>query len=425
MRFSYAEEGISQARNAPNLFNVAPITDIELEINGETLARSSWAKLTDQLEAWGAFGLFNRVLTLEDIRRSIFRYGYASFQQAWGNNPNIPPDIVNLLRVGMVAEHYRRTYQVDPTFHQNIEAYRPFRVSVLNFQTGTYAPAEVYSDWIRRPSYKGFTTIGQGQNTEQGWAARGFANRLATVRPAPAGVQILDQQAGILRVIPFLDPYNLSNSMAFGFPKDGRIPSQDLGNANRVANELFARWDLVELEAGYQMSVLMTIVSGAPNNNDRFHQVRVNAADVAPAVGPSVGPPVEIRIMPAVRTARFRWDDSQALEIEAAVRGDEKAVMPVDILVNEDEIADVAKAAAERFYDTLRDRPVGSATVDMGPHDPGGTIDSVRQHMAGGTTFSVLTFQEVREPLELWRYLSFSTREVIQRTLTNPFGPGP
>jgi hypothetical protein len=403
----------------PNLFQVAPLPDAELTIDGITLARSSWVELSKLFTAWGPFGVHNREITFADLRRHALKHGWANFEQAWGNNPLEPPDAVKLARAAAAVRHWRHTFRIDRFWVQRLEAIRPYRVAIVNPETGAFAPASVYCDWIRRPSYKGFATASSEANTKQGWAVRGYATELASAEPAPARVDVVDDQAGILTVKPQVDPWGETQAMLFGYPEGGNLPSQIMGDAKRLGQELYARWDRVVLESAWKMAVVLTVVPGSPNDTRRFFAVRVTADKVEPHPGPSSGPAVYARVFPGVMTARFAWTDAKATEIRQAVKGD--APWSGDLLTNRELVEDVALATAKRIYDTLRDRPLGGGQVDLTPSfKPTGTVGSVRHAMQGGEVVTSFSVGAVTQPADIWRYLNASTRKAILRVLNTP-----
>lgn len=421
IRFDHQEpdDDVSQVRteDTPSLYQVAPLPDATLEVDGVTIARSSWVELSKLFAAWGAFGIYNRTITFGDLRRFALKLGWASFEQAWGNNPSIPPDPVKIARAAIAAQSWRHTFRIDRYWVQRLAGIRPYRVAIVNQETGAYAPATVYSDWLRRPSYKGFAKT-TDQNTNQGWAVRGYpdSGRLEDAEPAPARVDVVDEDSGVISVSPQVDPYGLTQAMILGYPEGGVLPSQDLGDANRTGQELYARWDQVVVEGSWKMSVVLTVVPGSPNTTARLYAVEIDPSQIDPSPGPCEGPVTYVRVFPGVQTARFAWQDLAGDEIKAAIKGE--APWNSDWLVNPDLIQDVALATARRIYDAFRDRPLGNAGFDMRPDIyPSGAVSSVRHTMNDGETTSSLTFSSVSQPADIWRYLSASSRKAILRVL--------
>lgn len=427
MRFEFregSEGGTSvEEEDTPSLVNVAPLPDAQLEVGGVLLARSSWAPLTELFTAWGAFGLHNRQITLSDLRQRALGHGWANFEQAWGNDPNAPPDSVAAARAGTAARSWRILYRIDRYWTQRLAAIRPYRASIVNPETGAYGRAEAYCDWTRRPSHKGLAALKSQPNLNQGWAVRGYNDDLASAEPAPALVELVDEQSGVIGVHPLVDPNGLAQAMVWGYPEGGKLPSQHKGAWKRTGERLYANWNYVRLEDDFRMAVLLTVVPGSPNDLRRFHQVEVTPEEISPSPGTSVGPVVYARVFPGVMTARFGWLDGQREAIEAAVKG--AGPYPLDLLLNPDLVQDVARATAARIYETLRDRPAGSAELDMDPDiQPRGTVGRVRHVMGGGATTTQIAFQAVSQPTDVWRWLNASTQRAILKTLNTPRSTG-
>lgn len=449
VRFEHEEPldgATAQVEDEPVLSQVAPLPDVSLTIDGQDLARGTWVELSKLWAAWGAFGFYDKPISFAEMRKHALKYGWAQFEHAWGNNPTKAPNPVMMARAGVSANAWRRFLKIDKFWRQRLASIRPYRVSIINVETGAYAPAAVYCDWIRRPSYRGFAHPAD-QNTNQGWAVRGYppSGLLPDGHVAPVRVNVVDEDAGIISLTPQLDPYGLSQAMVLGYPVDGKMPSQDVSMANRTGEEVYARWDRVRLEPSWKAAVLLTVVPAAPNDIRRFYAVEVGPQDMTTDPGPCQGPTVYVRVFPGVLTARFWWADDRAEAIKGAIKGEGQPVggsagidavleeqdgeleivtrgtWPSDLLVNADQVRDVALATAARIYDTLRDRPLGGGTVDMRPGlMPTGTISGVRHSMVGGEMVSSLGFPAVTQPADIWRYLNASTRKAIMRVLHMP-----
>lgn len=424
------QEGGTVDRDAPNLVNVAPAPEPQTTLaDGRVVARGSYVPLETLFTAWGAFGFDpstegTRAVSIEVLRKHAFKHGWAGFEQAFANQPLQPFNAVYAQRAACAVDNWRRTYQVSEFFMQRLASIRAERVAILNTETGAYAPAEVFCDWVRRPSMLGLAKDIADDNTTQGWAVRGYAPLLANARVLPGGrdaVDVADPQAGIIRVHPQVDPYGHSQAMALGYPStDGGIPSINLGKANEEAEDLYAQWDCVELEEGFKLAVVLTCVPASPNDTAKFHRVSITAEEAN--AGPADGPDVYIRVFPGVMTARFAWSDALGNDLVQSVRGFGPGY-PLAALVNDGFVRDVALASAKRLYSSLRDGPMGSAAVDMDPDiKPFGNVTSVRHVMSGGVTETIVTFGAVRTPADIRPYLDASTRRAIDRMLGSGSG---
>lgn len=415
-------EGATRARDEPTCTNVAPVPDVTLTLSdGQTVARGSYVALEDLFSAWGAFGLFNREMSVELMRKNSLKHGWASFEQEFGNDPTAPPNVVNMQRAATAVENWRRTFQIDPTFVQRVSSIRAVRVAILNTETGLYAPAEVFTDWTRRPTMRGLAYSAK-PNESIGWAVEGWAANIADAKTAPARVTIEDEGAGVFRVHPQVDPYGLSQAMVLGYPAAvgsapaGTVPSQDLGAANRQRQDLYAQWDRVELSETFNLSAILTVVPASPNDARKFHKVTISAGEAG--AGEAVGPDLYVRVYPGVMTARFAWTDVSGQAIVDAIRG-RAPNLPPEALVNGSLVQAVAMATAKRAYTQWRDMPGGSAAVDMNPEiKPHGNVRSVRHVMTGGVTETVVNYMDgVRRPVDIWPFLDSSSRRAILRVL--------
>lgn len=403
----------SRDEDEPTLTQVGQVPDVSLTIRGEELARSSWADLSAMFGAWGAFGgVPDKIpVTFDVLRYHAFKHDWQSFVQAWGNAPGRPPDPVNLARAVTAVESWRRRLRIDRFWVQRAAAIKPYRAALLNRETGAYAPAAVYSDWVGQPTHKGHALGAADQNDRQGWAVRGWAESLSGAEPAPVRVEVLDEAAGIIELRPQVNPFGISARVVLGYPVGGTLPSQDMS----LGDALFKHWDLVVLEPGWKCSVVLTVTPGSPNDIQRFYSVTVRPEDIEPDPGPSEGPTVYARVFPGVMTARFGWLDYQGEAIKAAFKD---GGWPESSLVNGDDVRDVALATAKRIYDTLRDRPFGAPSFDLDPDiEPVGTVSRVHHVMDGGATTTSLAFSAVTQPADIWRYLNASTRKVIRKIL--------
>jgi len=349
----------------------------------------------------------------EILRKTMFRHGWAGFEQEFGNDPNAPPDPVAVARARTAAQHFRGTFRIDSKFMGRLEAILPFRAALLNTETGARGPAEAYCDYVRRPSIRGIA-VGNESNQNQGWAVRGYNAKLADATVAPATVVIVDPQAGIVRVVPQLDPFGAYQQIALGYPT-GELPgSKGLGIANQTASEAACRWDLVELEPAFNLALVLTVVPGSPNNTRRFFVVSNTEVGVPGGSGPTF----KSRIFPGVMTARFAWQDARAEEILATIRGSGTWLTLSDLLVNRDDVYGVAEANCKRIMEGFRDRPIGGADVDLWPDlRITGSLGRILHVMAGGATVTQARFVGAQQAVDLWRFINDSTRRVILKTL--------
>jgi len=402
------------------LINVAPSPDVELVLkDGRKVARGTWVPLQDLFDAWGVRQTKGgaQPVSFKAIRKMIMGIGPLNFAMQFGNPSNTIPDPVWTARAATVMAHWRRTFRIADTFWQRIASIMPIRASILNTETGAYGPAEAYCNWTRKPSMWGLAKKRAEPNTQQGWFVEGYAANLSAAHPVPATVSIEDAQSGVIRVEPKFDPYGLTDQMVFGRPTNDTIPSVDLGKSNGSGAVEFGRWGLIVLQPSWKLSVLLTVVPGSPNTSQRLH-AEEQVGRIPLGSRAATGPVQDTRIRSGVMPALYKWQDSRSGRIVDAIRG--RGTLPVELCTNRNTLRKLTKAAADRVYETLSDRPFGSVTVDMAPAlEPTGSMESVRHLMQNGATVTRADFPAIRQAADIWRYLDGSTRRAVLHVLNN------
>lgn len=414
-RFTYREGG-TQTRDNIGLTNVAESPDIETTLSdGTRVARSSWVDMDSLFTAWGSFGMLRRAISFSELRKFALKSGFSSFEAIWGNDPSAAVFDPQAAKRARCAIHYwRRCFALERIFFGRLLAIRAVRAAIVSPTTGRRARAQAYCDWIRKPAMIGIVRSND-PNTKAGWFVPGFAELLDDADIAPATVSVKDEQAGVIEVVPTMDPQGYANAMVLGGPKDGKLPDMLLGTGNRLALDLYSQWDAIELADDFAMHVVMTVVPGTPNNSKRLWPVEVLASDVGE--NNAEGPTVEVRVYPGVCTARFAWSDSAEDAIIAGIKG--QSPLPADRLVDPQLLQDVARATAKRIYDIFRDTPTGTLQVDLDEDlVPDGSLIGVKHAVVGGAaTISQAKFGAVRRPVDIWRYLPASARRAIMHVL--------
>lgn len=415
IRLNYSEGG-TVSRDSNDLRNVCLVPDVKLTLSdGRTVAMGTPVPIESLFSAWGAFGYRNDPLSTAKLRQNALKHGYGALEHEYGNSPLSVFDSVNAARVRAAIQHWRKTYQVAEIFMQRLASIRAVRVAILNTETGQYGPAEVFCDYTRIPTHKGFAKFGD-TNINQGWTVQGYADLISGAKPSPAKITVIDPQAGLLRIEPQLSPFGLYQAMEWGYATGGEVPSQLTGEANRTASDLFAQWGTVELSDSFKLAVVVTSIPASPNDIRKFHEEVIEPGEVGE--DNAQGPEAYVRVFPGVLTARYAWSDDYGQELVDAIRGLGPLPDPSTACVNLDQVRDVARAAARRLYQLYRDRPEGALAVDMDASlEPTGTVASVRQDMTSGVTESIVSFGQVRRPIDIWAYLSASTRRALQHVL--------
>ena len=412
LRFDSVIEGGSRQIDEQFLDNVLPCPDPTLKlVGGRTVVAGTWITLEEALAAWAL--LDDRpptavVLTLDIIRESFYFPELFVLNTPWGAEAVDP---VWNRRIAAIRSHYRQTYRINRRWVDRIYTIRAYRVSILDFETGTHAPAQVYSDYCIKPNARG---IFKDKNLQlMGVNVFGYAALIKDATVSPAVVNVVDSELGIIRVGFVTDPMGAAVEI---YPSAvDNIPTADPSDTSKPHTwntRPLSGGGLPSLSKNHRIAVIITAAKAAPNSKALLYRRRVTPAEAAPLIPgariePARGPVWEVRIPAGVETARFAWQDDDKSEIRKAfgvgipqqegggggrVQGDDSdaakdaraaadlaaAGVIDDLLVNPEQIDALAKAAAARVYSSLRDRIEGSKTTAVNPtHTPTGALKDI------------------------------------------------
>lgn len=393
-----------QAAELLRCVNVFPLPE-DGTINGVPQIVGTWVSLDDYLtflaEQPNGNPLAARLpLTRERVRKlwlsnAINSYAVSTFD----------PSGVWRRRIGVLQQHYRKTYRVSTTWNDRIKAYQPYRVGIASNETGARPPALAYLDYC---VVKAWTPLGLGYDsvdeelfnlTQNRYAFDGggsiIGNPLANLRPAPAEVRVLDQDQGIIQVNLVTD----FTGIADRYVRSATV-LESTGGQSRYATSKVLLAD-TDLSTDHEVSILLTIVPGAPNDKRRFYPVEVSVSEAEKLLPGNVsrsrqgeGPVLEVRYGHARGQARFAWNDAYEEEfLEAFSERSLGAALPsIGDPVNLGQLTKLAQAVALSEYMRFRDHNEGALTTAFRPGVVvDGTISRVLHEVTagGGATTTV------------------------------------
>lgn len=376
----------TRLREPRELENVLPNPDPSLTLtSGRVVAAGTWITIDEALDAWNALEDFPAdlgALTQARIRRFYMAglsFLHHLFSQQLGTSE---VNVVWARRINALQEHWRRSFRLLPAWRDKIRHIRAYRCAVVDEETGTRAKADAYFDHVVKLGARGLTKWAKGDDL--GWNTTSWAEDLADAKVAPADVEVLDEDNGIIRITPRLDLGGLATAVAPGTVDV--IPKA-------TAGEVTTLWGQTELAANWKLSLVVTCVQAVPNGLGRLHQETVDAADalaLLPGVvaGKMNGPDFETFV--DIDTARFGWVDSHATAIEEAFFDGKPP--PAAVMVNPETIRALARAQAARVHATFLDRGEGSFAVSLRPEVvPVGSLAQVTHRVARPDERTVLT----------------------------------
>lgn len=373
VRFDYNDPGSqgTSSRGVDDRFieNVLPLPDPDIQ----DYPPGTWVTFEKAFDLWGVNPLIGQKLSHEQVQK---RWLNDEFMAALADNAQAIAESQGLTdlwlqRMAAVRRHYRQTYRINRRWVDRIIRLQPYRLAILDTENGTRAPAQCWQDfgvmYGARARRLGVQTGGRnliGNNI------KGYNADLASAKPSPIEVRVLDADQGIVHLFFNLDPYQTFERIT-PCALDG-IPDAAINNAemrprfwaeNRGGGSPVAR-----LSDAHKAALLMSAVP-ATNSEQQFTVLHKYPGDVQALLPPGTlgeakGPPWTVRIAPAVETARYAWKDSQAQVIEWAFGLAKREPLLIaralqELLLNGVNIDALANAAAAVIYAGFRDREIG------------------------------------------------------------------
>lgn len=427
--------------DALDLENVVQVLEPLLRIPGDPVTGrksrdvgyGTWVSMNEYLTALTAQvpppTAIGTVLTQPLIRRHWLQ-GFSRLRPFYCLNDGTP-DALWQGRLDSIYSCWRQTFRLNPRWKDRLLSVRAERTAVYDFTTGTHAPTAAYADYSSRPTWKGVAR--KDDNRTLGWNNRkytaggsrtSFSRPGSTVTPTPWQVTLEDEDSFIFRLSPRPDPHYEVERIAPGTINEDHYLRAGVNSFNRQgAAASMLLWEYAALEAGWEMSMIVTAIKGAPNHLGRYKKTTVGPIQASKIlgtpIGPCAGPVMQVFVPMQLVTARYGWSDDLSAQIRSSfLKGTQ---MPQGMLVNKEHLDHVANAIAARVYESLLDRPDG-AMVKV-PFDeklhPVGTLREV-QHVlpTRGGLHTMLTFQGPTGPLDLWPLLPDGTRKALQHLVT-------
>jgi hypothetical protein len=428
LRFEFDEGLASLTRpdEVTQLVNVMRVPDMVMvhPRTKERLVRASWVEIDDYLTwitgetrpipaevyGWPSLELFRR------WRSTNFEMPARAYTEGYGYS-----DAVWAARWDEFLVAWRHLFMISPFGRSRFHSFKPMRASIWSSEHGVRAPAEVYMDWVSFPSDKGsvYLSKGWGGNSSQSTYKEGWNANLADAAIAPYDVEVIDEENGILGIIPRLNPYGMNEQLIPGYPN-----SEEKSPLASLAMIRALRY-FVTLKSGHKMSLVLSVVQAAPNDERKLHVRKVMPSEVEAVIGRKIGecnaPPMDVRIGPAGGwwTAKFAWSDADASAIRGSFldEGPEQTAIPLNLLCNTDLVDGLALATAAKVYTTMLDRSEGSAIV---PWLPDAKLEGRLEHIThsmetDGLSNTLLFCPPYRGVIDAWAWLAPDLRKTLLR----------
>ncbi len=479
VRFDYA--GIDFARwplkeNGGNdrlLENVIPVLDPDFrDAAGNIVSQGEWLEASEYITALGAQAAAISSGRLTKVTRRLIDVAMIPWVGAWALIEAAGLASLALAqekkynfasRFAALQSHYLQTFRINPAWARSARVIDARLVGIFDSQTGTQAESPVWIDHMVVNSQKAML-VGAAAGVDFSLAtkvedARAENEPLNKDRPpSPFRVDILDMDAGLIRVTPRADVFanwsTLLPSPMFNVP----VYNSRRGALAFDCVSLEGTTKLPELDsASARFNLVLTMVPATPNSRTQFHRVRVRPADLA-AVLPdgakrgirnAKGPIKEVLVKDEV--ARVLWSDTgENIDLIhrmfALPRGGEPAFGPqpalapptreeaAGITLNDPlgkdptavftvgrgaDLWQIALGVAAQIYSGEQDRIMGSKTGPLRPGiRPAGFLSEIAHTVeTDGTMVTHVQLPPTAPGIALESFLDDQTRKVLNKEL--------
>lgn len=433
--------------------NVGIVTDFQLTlVNKEQVAAGTYESISNLIAAWRNFpngSVLVNALTDDILRQAMVPRTGASL---WA-----PMNAVGLKsagrdaalwssRLAMLAQYYRMAYQFPREWIDNIRHIRPYLCATIDRRSGQRAPATVYSDHAIVISDLGFELRGKVSQA-QSWLTNvsGYpgvkADPAPGQQPAPYNIAVEDEDQGVIRFIPRLDPYGTVQAIVPSKVDNaaGRHLRRSKRNKPLAIDEMTASGIAPALSRSSNAAAFLTVVPATG-----LLRLRIPTKDLAndapehlkASFRKARGPVREVRIPGSVETARIAWSIKHAQTVYQAITGTpeqrERAfakLLAAGRVINNGpqkglgsraaSLPAIARAAAMSVCAAVVDSPSGMRTVGFNPKlEPTGRIASMAHEVRpDGARLTRMQMYGVLPQQDLLHYLPMDVQSVILRTV--------
>ncbi len=450
-----ANQTVVEIGDARVMDNVLPSPDYQLTTaNGVPASRSPIASGTyitfgQAFNYWGAMPFIGGGRKLDhdilqralvpgmDLTAALLRAGSQP-----DNNGTIKP-WTN--RIQTALANYRTTFRIAPKYMDRILSLRAYRVTTIDPQSGTRAPAPAFGDYCWLYTQQTLLKQVRQANTQDGspdWiinkTAYPSSGKLdSTAEVSPCTVTIVDEDQGIIHLTYMPNPiYGMNETVLPSQMSLGTLPTADITNRTRpiTFDSVTSSRQAPKLSPAFKLKVLLTAVPAAPNTAQQLHKITINPSDVAQmlpspqaaGLSDAQGPVMQIRIGPQLEVARVQWNDASSTELDKCFGIGDGEPNLSGLVINEGVPSDlqngaslnaIAKAAAARLYASLCDRFEGRMAGYLnGQIRPAGWASEIRHNLApdGVATTSVMLPQQLPE-FSIFSFLDSASRQAILR----------
>lgn len=454
------------------LDNVLPLPDFgPLKVGGQDTFQGSYVLVKHAIDAWTA--QLSKEPKEEDRKQGIIKnlsFDLINRAMVPGTGFWAALELLGKLdlkieeadwgaRISALQAHYRQTFRLPRPWMDSILSLRAFLVATIDIVNGQRAPAMAFADYSYIPSVKGLLRqIKKGEGDFYAFNVNGYPGENVEIKrgskakggaqPAPARVEIVDGDQGIIRVSYQTDPFR--NREVILPAKLVNTPRKNLRKSN-VADPIgfnvkSGAGTVTQLSEEQKVAVLLSAVPASPNSKEQLYRISITPEMVEgllpkgarESLRNAKGPVKEVRVGAAIETARVRWKQTKALEIAKIFGIGGTLERPreelKDLVVNDKEQADIgpadrsaslptiARAVAAGIYASEHGRPRGSMTGRMdGSAQLEGTMKELNHILQpNGMAVTQANLPVEISPFDLFGFMDSNTRQIVLKNV-QPF----
>jgi hypothetical protein len=467
LRFDFLDDtppSLTEDNPPRYLDNVMPLPDFgPISVGGQDTYQGTYVTIKNAIDSWEANSLPKGIIKNLDFdllnRAMVPGMGFWAALELLGKVDLEVDDEDWGARIAALQTHYRQTFRIPRPWMDNILSLRAFLVATIDIVNGQRAPAMVFSDYSYVPSMKGLLReVKKGEGNYYAFNVNGYPGENTEIRrgsalaggaqPAPATVQILDSDQGIIRLNYQVDPFR--NREVILPAKLVNAPKKDFRRSNNSApvgfNVKSGAGTVTQLSRDQKVAVLFTAVPASPNSKQQLYRISVTpdmVEDLLPKgarehLKNARGPVKEVRVGAAIETARVRWKQDKATDI-AKIFGvggvlDNPRDQLKDLVINDKEQADIgpvdlsaslvsiARAVAAGIYASEHARPRGSMAGRMdGSAQLEGTMKELTHVLEpNGVAKTQANLPVEITPFDLFGFMPSDVRQIVLKNV-QPF----
>ena len=391
LRFDY-DEPVALRSVAPDpkdppldLENVLPASDLE---TGR--GRGNWQEISSYLEGLPSLPFYRPPFipsmvwdlpTLRKYYQKTFAFSELFIGSKASFSGQTAPDAFWSRVINFTISHYRRTFRINEFWRDRVRQLKAYRVTNIDATTATRGAAQAFLDYTIRPSGRSLFRRSQINSGCPQVVILGYADDLDDGQPAPADIQIVDNESGVIRIYlvtnasgdaDYLIPGIVDNPLSLS-------PNVDLDIAKFVST-LFQ----CGLKPEFKLAVVLSATLNPGDDGKTQWSVKRSASEFTSST--ALGPEITIKIRPTPHIiARFAWQDQdgEAIRRESLRGGGWSRNTISRVPLNGEQLDDVSRAVARSIYEMFDAEQTGSASY---PATPGNLAAPF-----GSTTSSLLT----------------------------------